>query len=169
MCFRFRLRADERRCARPCRRLSAAGGRPRLDLRRRRSQWGPRIMAGRRCRRGGQRRPGARATRCIRRLAGQRLERRAVDLLEQLAAGDAEPRKDTALLSCVAGSPSAASTSSEAGERPAPQPAEQQRSAIRTACSTFALSRGFLGLAGLGWRFSNEPPSQPARWLTSGS
>ena len=47
--------------------------------------------SGRRCRRDSRRRPGARATRCIRKGSlGKRLERRAVDLLEQLAAGDAE-------------------------------------------------------------------------------
>ena len=84
----FRLRADERRCARPYgksrRRKRSAAPRPRRG----RSGRGQN-NSGHRCRRDSRRRPWAGAIRCIHRLIRQRFQRRAVDLLEQLAAGDA--------------------------------------------------------------------------------
>ena len=61
---RARLRADERRGARLMENLEAAGGKPRSP-RRGRSGRGQNNR-GRRCRRDSRRRPGARATRCIR-------------------------------------------------------------------------------------------------------
>ena len=76
-------------------------------------------------------------------------ERRAIDLLEQLAAGDAEPAEG--LFFVELGHKLAergASTSARlVNVRRLSRPSSQ-RSTIRTACSTFALSRGFLGLAG---------------------
>ena len=83
------------------------------------------------------------------RLSRQILERRAIDLLEQLAAGDAEPAQGLASLSCVMSSASAASTSARLWKIRRLSRPSSQRSTISTACSTFALSRGFLGLAGM--------------------
>src|SRR5258708_11937407 len=58
------------------------------------------------------------------RLAGQRLERRAVDLLEQLAAGDAEPAQGLPFVELRHEFAERGVDVSEAGEDPAPQPAE---------------------------------------------
>ena len=81
-------------------------------------------------------------------LVRKRLERRPIDLLEQLAAGDAEPRRLCLSLSWAMSSPIAASTSARLVKIRRLSRPSSHRSTISTACSTFALSRGFLGLAG---------------------
>ena len=58
-------------------------------------------------------------------LAGERLERRAVDLLEQLAAGDAEPPQALALVELRHEFAERGVDVGETGEGPSPQPAEQ--------------------------------------------
>ena len=80
--------------------------------------------------------------------ARQRLERRTIDLFEQLAAGDAEPPDGRSSLSCAMSSPIAASTSARLVKVRRLNRPSSHRSTMSTACSTFALSRGFLGLAG---------------------
>src|SRR6202041_2688363 len=59
------------------------------------------------------------------RLVRQRLERRAIDLLEELAAGDAEPAKALLVIELGHKLAERGVDVSEAGERPAPEPAEQ--------------------------------------------
>ena len=59
------------------------------------------------------------------RLARQRLERRAIDLLEQLAAGDAEPPQALIVIELGHELAKRGVDVGETGEGPAPQPAEQ--------------------------------------------
>jgi hypothetical protein len=70
------------------------------------------------------------------------------DALDRPAGVAPSLRRPCFSLSCVTSSPSAASTSARLVKVRRLSRPSSQRSMIRTACSTFALSRGFLGLAG---------------------
>ena len=105
--------------------LDAAGGQPRLDL-------GPGEAVGDRIIVGVDvdvivdADPAHAPLAVFVRLAGQRLERRAVDLLEQLAAGDAEPAQGLPFVELRHEFAERGVDVSEAGETSeAPQPAEQ--------------------------------------------
>ena len=82
------------------------------------------------------------------RLVRQRVERRAIDLLEELAAGDAEPPEDLFFVELGHKLAERGVDVGEGDEGSRLSRPSSHRSTISTACSTFALSRGFLGLAG---------------------
>ena len=124
-----RLPLCGRRCARPCGGSRRRGRSAALRPQRGRSGRG-RSNSGRRCRRDSRCRPGQTPLAIFVGLAWQRLERRPIDLLEQLAASDAEPAKALLVIELRH------------------ELAKRGVAVGETACSTFALSRGFLGLAG---------------------
>ena len=78
----------------------------------------------------------------------QRLEVRPVEFLEQRPAGHAEPADRPLLVELAQQFADRRVQFGQAVEAAMPQPASSQRSTIRTAASTFALSRGRRGRAG---------------------
>src|SRR5277367_3523523 len=103
--------------------LDAAGGQPRLDLGAGEAV-GDRIIVGVDVDVIVDADPAHAPLAVFVRLVRQRLERRAVDLLEQLAAGDAEPSQGLLVVELGHELAERGVDVSEAGERPAPQPAE---------------------------------------------
>src|ERR1700677_3629305 len=104
--------------------LDAAGGQPRLDLGAGEAV-GDRIIVGVDVDVMVDAAPPHAPLAIFVRLAGQRLERRAIDLLEQLAAGHAEPAKALLVIELDHKLAERGVDVSEATEDPAPEPAEQ--------------------------------------------
>ena len=81
-------------------------------------------------------------------LAGQRLQMRPIEFLEQRAAGDAEPPDRPLLVELAQQLADGRVQFGQAVKAPMTQPTQKPAFVISTAVSTFALSRGRRGRAG---------------------
>jgi hypothetical protein len=151
----------ERWCAsdRPWGKISTAGGQPASTSARtkRRAQ----NDSGRRCRRDSRCRPGARATRYIfLRFIRQRLERRAIDLLEQLASSDARPPGALPLIELGYKLAERGVDVSEADERPGASAGRAASARRSRRPARLSPCRAASSASPAGWRFGNGPSSR---------